>query len=39
MKRGVIKFVSNVKSKDSASALGQKRDEARSDQVCYECEE
>ena len=39
MERGVIKFVTNVKSKDSASVLGQKRDEARSDQVCYECEE
>ena len=37
--RGVIKFVTNVKSKDSASVLRQKRDRARSDQVCYKCEE
>ena len=39
IERGVIKFVTNVKSKDSASVLGQKRDGARSDQVCYKCEE
>ena len=39
MERGVIKFDTNVKSKDSASVLGQKRDRARSDQVCYKCEE
>ena len=35
----MIKFVTNVKSKDSASVLGQKRDRARTDQVCYKCEE
>ena len=39
IERGLIKFDTNVKSKDSASVLGQKRDRARSDQVCYECEE
>ena len=39
IEQGVIKFVTNVKSDDSASVLWQKRDRARSDQVCYKCEE